>query len=67
MIDVKLIKTPEEHEKVLYMFSDDGRSLLIYIPVIDSFAEIKEKLNFVVTSSSIMVRDDRGIQNIGAQ
>lgn len=61
------MKTFEEHEKVLYMFSDDGRSLLIYIPVIDSFAEIKEKLNFVVTSSSIMVRDDRGIQNIGAQ
>ena len=59
--------TFKEHENVLYMFAEDERSLLIYIPVIDSFSEIKEKLNLVVTSSSIMVRDDRGIQNILAR
>ena len=56
-----------EHENVLYSFADDERSLFIYVPVIDSFSEIKEKLNFVVSSSSVMVRDDRGIRNILAQ
>ena len=60
-------ETFKEHENVLYMFSNDERSLLIYVPVIDSFSEIKEKLNLVVTSSSIMIRDDRGIQNILAK
>ena len=60
-------KTFAEHEQVLFMFADDNRSMFIYVPVIDSFAEIKEKLNLVVTSSSIMVRDDRGIRNILAQ
>ena len=60
-------ETFKEHVNTLYMFSEDERSLLIYIPVIDSFSEIKDKLNRVVTSSSIMVRDDRGIQNILAQ
>ena len=57
----------KEHQGVLFAFAEDDRSLLIYVPVIDSFSEIKEKLNFVVTSSSIMVRDERGIQNILAQ
>ena len=60
-------ETFKEHQNVLYMFEDDERSLIIYVPVIDSFSEIKEKLNMVVTSSSIMVRDDRGIQNILAR
>lgn len=57
----------KEHKNTLFMFSEDERSMLIYIPVIDSFSEIRDKLNRVVTSSSIMVRDDRGIQNILAQ
>ena len=60
-------ETFKEHQNVLYMFEEDERSLIIYVPVIDSFSEIKEKLNMVVTSSSIMVRDDRGIQNILAR
>ena len=59
--------TFQEHEKVLYMFSEDNRSIIIYIPVIDSFNEIKEKLNHIVTSSSIMIRDERGIKNILAK
>lgn len=60
-------ETFKEHENVLYAFEEDDRSLIIYVPVIDSFNEIKEKLNTVVTSSSIMIRDDRGIQNILAR
>lgn len=57
----------KEHENVLYMFAEDNKSLIIYIPVIDSFSEIKEKLNFVVTNSSLMTRDERGIKNILAK
>ena len=60
-------ETFKEHENTLFMFGEDGQSMIIYVPVIDSFTEIKEKLNMVVTSSSIMVRDDRGIQNILAK
>ena len=60
-------QTFAEHEKTLFMFAEDNRSLIIYIPVIDSFGEIREKLNHVVTSSSIMVRDERGIKNILAK
>ena len=59
--------TFKEHDNVLYMFGEENRSLIIYIPVIDSFSEIKEKLNFVVTNSSLMVRDERGIRNILAK
>ena len=57
----------KEHHNVLYMFGEDNKSLLIYIPTIDSFSEISEKLNHVVTNSSIMIRDERGIRNILAK
>lgn len=57
----------KEHDNVLYMFPSSNRSLIIYVPVIDSFNEIKEKLNYVVTDSSVMIRDERGIQNIPAK
>ena len=60
-------KTFSDHEQVLFMFAEDNRSLLIYVPVIDSFTEIKEKLGYAVTSSSITIRDDRGIRNILAK
>lgn len=57
----------KEHDNVLYMFGENNKSILIYIPVIDSFAEIKEKLNLVVTKSSIMIRDERGLRNVLAK
>ena len=57
----------KDHENTLYMFGEEFRSLVIYIPVIDSFSEIKDKLNLVVTQSSIMTRDERGIRNILAK
>lgn len=60
-------ETFKEHSNVLYMFGEDERSLIIYLPVIDSFKEIKEKINLAVTESSIMIRDERGIQNILAK
>ncbi|MBR4378115.1 MAG: EAL domain-containing protein [Bacilli bacterium] len=60
-------KTFSDHEKVLFMFADDEKSLLIYVPVIDSFNEIKEKLGYAVSDSGITIRDDRGIQHIVAK
>ena len=60
-------KTFSDHNQVLFMFAEDDRSLLIYVPVIDSFTEIKEKLGYAVTNSSVTVRDDRGIRHILAK
>ena len=56
-----------DHEQVLFMFAEDDRSLLIYVPVIDSFTEIKEKLGYALQNSSITIRDDRGIRHILAK
>lgn len=60
-------ETFSDHDMVLFMFAEDERSLLIYIPVIDSFNEIKEKLGYAVTNSSITIRAERGIQHIVAK
>ena len=60
-------ETFSDHDRVLYMFAEDNKSLLIYVPVIDSFTEIKEKLGYAVGNSSITIRDDRGIQHIVAK
>lgn len=59
-------RTFMEHKNVLFMFDDD-KSMIIYVPVIDSFSEIKERLSYAVSDSSVMVRDDKGIRNILAQ
>ena len=60
-------ETFSDHDRVLYMFAEDEKSLLIYVPVIDSFTEIREKLSYAVTESSVTIRDDRGIRNILAK
>ena len=60
-------ETFSDHDQVLYMFAEDERSLLIYVPVIDSFSEIKEKLGYAVGNSSVTIRDERGIQHIVAK
>ena len=56
-----------DHENVLYMFGEEDKSLLIYVPVIDSFSEIKEKLSYAVSDSAVTIRDDRGIRHIIAK
>ena len=60
-------QTFSDHDRVLYMFAEDERSLLIYVPVIDSFTEIKEKLGYAVTNSSITIRGERGVKHILAK
>ena len=56
-----------DHQQVLYMFGEDDKSLMIYVPVIDSFSEIKEKLGYALQNSSITIRDDRGIHHVLAK
>ena len=60
-------QTFSDHDQVLFMFADDDKSLLIYVPVIDSFTEIKEKLGYAVTNSSVTIRGERGVRHILAQ
>ncbi len=60
-------KAFEEIRNALFMFSDDNRSLIIYLPVIDSFSAIKERLEILVTDSSVMIRDSSGVRHIPAQ
>ena len=60
-------ETFSDHDNVLYMFAEDEKSLLIYVPVIDSFTEIKEKLGYALNDSSVTIRDDRGIRHIIAK
>ena len=61
------VKLFSDHHGVLFMFAEDDRSIVIYVPVIDSFTEIKEKLGYAVTNSSVTIRDDRGIRHIVAK
>ena len=60
-------ETFSDHEKTLFAFAEDDKSLLIYIPIIDSFSEIKEKLGYAVDNSSVTIRDDRGIKHLIAK
>ena len=56
-----------DYEKSLFMYGEDDKSLLIYLPVVDSFARIKEQLELAVPDSSVVVRDVNGLENIPAQ
>ena len=57
----------KEIRNSLFMFGEDGRSLIIYLPVIDSFSAIKERLELLVSDSSVMIRDSSGVKHIPAQ
>lgn len=52
---------------VLFMFRDDGKSLLIYVPVVDSFSRIKEQIESIIKDTSITIRGYDGIKYIGAK
>ena len=60
-------QTFSDHDNVLYMFAEDEKSLLIYVPVIDSFTEIKEKLGYAVVDSGVTIRDESGIRTMIAK
>lgn len=45
----------------LFMYGSDNKSLFIYLPIIDSFSNIKEILERTRQNSTIMTREARGL------
>ena len=56
-----------DFERSLFAFRDDHRSLLIYLPVIDSFSRIEEILNLKSKDVSVSHRSVQGLANIPAR
>ena len=56
-----------DFEQSLFAFRDDHRSLLIYLPVIDSFSRIQEILNLKSKDVSVSHRSVQGLANIPAR
>ena len=56
-----------DYSNSLFTFRDDNRSLLIYLPVIDSFSKIKEILFFYIKESSVVTKTVQGTDNVPAR
>ena len=56
--------TFNDYERTLFMFGEDGKSLIIYLPVIDSLSRVKEQLELTASDSSIVIREAGGLRNI---
>lgn len=56
-----------DYENSLFTFRDNNRSLLIYLPIIDSFSRINEILFMTIKESSITHHTLKGIENIPAR
>ena len=57
----------KDYENALFMFRDDNRSLLIYLPVVDSFSRIREILFFLIKESSVITSTIQGTSNVPAR
>ena len=57
----------KDFENTLFAFNDSAHSLLIYLPVVDSFSRINEILYFLIKESSIISRTIQGTGNIPAR
>ena len=60
-------KTFADYDKSLFAFRENHRSLLIYLPVIDSFSRINELIFMVIKESSISAKSIQGTINIPAR
>ena len=56
-----------DYVSVLFMFRDDGKSLLAYIPVVDSFSKLKEQIESIIKDTSITIRGYDGLKYVGAK
>lgn len=56
-----------DYERSLFTFRDNGKSLLIYLPVIDSLSRIREQLEQVIPEASISIRRSTGICHVPAK
>ena len=57
----------KDYPSILMMKGEGNKSLLIYLPVIDSFSRIQEQLESVMSDSSIVIRDIRGLEHVSAR
>ena len=56
-----------DFENSLFTFNDKSHSLLIYLPVIDSFSRINEILYFLIKESSVITKTIQGTGNVPAR
>ena len=57
----------KDYDHSLLMVGEANKSILIYLPVIDSFSKITETLEGAAQDSSLMVRDIKGLEHIPAR
>ena len=60
-------KAFSDYDNTLYTFRDDNRSLLIYLPVIDSFSRIREILFYLLKESTVITKTIQGTDNVPAR
>ncbi len=60
-------KAFSEFDNSLFTFNDKTHSLLIYLPVIDSFSRINEILYFLIKESSVITKTIQGTGNVPAR
>ena len=57
----------KDYQNTLFAFRENHRSLIIYLPVIDSFSRIEEILTLKSKDVSVSTRSMQGIENIPAR
>ena len=58
------IYTFGDYENPLFMYGDNDKSIIIYIPGVDSMSRIKEQIDNVVQDSGIIERESTGMRNV---
>ena len=56
-------KVFEDYSNHLFVYGEDGKSLLIYLPVISSLSRVKEQLELSLPDSGVVVRGVNGLEN----
>ena len=56
-----------DYYDALYMVGEENKSILIYLPVIDSFSKIEETLKMSMADSSVVIRDVKGLETVNAR
>ena len=57
----------KDYKQSLMMLGEGNKSLLIYLPIIDSFSKITETLEGAAQDSSVMIRDVKGLEHVPAK
>ena len=60
-------KAFSDYPKRLYAFRDNNKSLIIYLPVIDSFVRIREQIEMIIRECSISIKGMSGTTHVPAR